>query len=164
MDGSAVHRAFDKMYENQDGFPFIVGPSRVTSVAHHHPTTIQIFQLWQVYITNVNPLLKITHIPTVQACIIEASSNLEDVPKNVEALMFAIYIMAVNTLDDNDCQKLFAEPKRDLLARFHKAGQQALINAGFMRTTDMMVLQAYILFLVSLSTLSPVVLPKTDIS
>lgn len=152
-----MHRAFDKMYEHQDGFPFIVGSNRATSVAHHHPTTIQIFQLWQIYINHVNPLLKVTHIPTVQGLIIEASSNLDDIPKNVEALMFSIYIMAVLTMEDVECRKMFGgESKPELLARFHKAGQQALINAGFMRTTDMMVLQAYILFLVSRLPPSPI--------
>ncbi|KAM0281788.1 hypothetical protein ACHAQH_003370 [Verticillium albo-atrum] len=150
LDGSAVHRAFDKMYENQDGFPFIVGANRETSVYHYHPTPVQIFQLWQIYINNVNPLLKITHIPTVQGLVIEATSNLDDVPKNVEALLFSIYIMAVLTIDDGESRRLFGEPKAELLSRFHKAGQQALVNAGFMRTTDMMVLQAYILFLIAI--------------
>lgn len=136
------------MYDNQDGFPFIVG-SRNASVTHLHPPPIQIFQLWQIYINNVNPLLKITHVPTVQGLIIEASANLEKVPKSVESLMFAIYLMAVTSLEDAEVAKMFNEPKPTVLSTFHTGLQQALVNAGFMRTSDTMVLQAYMLYLVS---------------
>ncbi|KAF6802502.1 C6 transcription factor [Colletotrichum sojae] len=148
VDGSTIHHAFDKMYDNQDGFPFIVG-NRNASITHLHPSPIQIFQLWQIYINNVNPLLKITHVPTVQGLIIEASANLDKIPKNVETLMFAIYLLAVTSLEDVDVAKMFNEPKTAVLSRFHTALQQALVNAGFMRTSDTMVLQAYMLYLIA---------------
>ncbi|TDZ53157.1 Aurofusarin cluster transcription factor aurR2 [Colletotrichum trifolii] len=148
VDGSTIHHAFDKMYDNQDGFPFIVG-NRNASITHLHPSPVQIFQLWQIYINNVNPLLKITHVPTVQGLIIDASANLEKVPKNVEALMFAIYLMAVTSLEDAVVAKMFNEPKSSILSSFHTALQQALVNAGFMRTSDTMVLQAYMLYLIA---------------
>ncbi|KAI8285357.1 Aurofusarin cluster transcription factor aurR2 [Colletotrichum sp. SAR11_57] len=148
VDGSTIHHAFDKMYDNQDGFPFIVG-NRNASVTHLHPSPIQIFQLWQIYINNVNPLLKITHVPTVQGLIIEASANLEKISKSVECLMFAIYLLAVTSLEDTEVAKMFNETKPSVLSRFHTALQQALVNAGFMRTSDTMVLQAYMLFLIA---------------
>lgn len=148
LDGSAVHRAFDTMYDQQDAFPFFIGAQKANSVTHQHPEPAQIFHLWQVYITNVNSLLKVTHIPTVQGLIIDAASHLDNLPRNVEALMFSIYIMAVVTMSEPECRRVMSESKADLLARFHMAGQQALINAKFMRSNDMMVLQAYILFLV----------------
>lgn len=145
--GSTIHQAFDKMYENQDGFPFIVG-GRNESITHLHPTPVQIFQLWQEYINNVNPLLRITHVPTVQGQIIEASARLEKTPKGVEAMMFAIYLMAVTSLEDDDVQKRFGETRTTMLARYHHGLQQALVNAGFMRSNDIMVLQAFTLYLV----------------
>ncbi|KAF5027461.1 hypothetical protein F66182_422 [Fusarium sp. NRRL 66182] len=143
--GSTIHRAFDRMFST-DGFPFIIGgaPAPVTSL---HPSTIHIFQLWQIYIDNINPLLKITHIPTVQAQIIEASSDIENVPKNIEALMFAIYFMAITSLEGADVHRRFNEPKEDLLARYNAGTQQALTQAGFMRVNDPILLQAYILYL-----------------
>ena len=146
--GSTIHQAFDKMYENQDGFPFIVG-GRNAPVTHLHPTPVQIFQLWQVFINNVNSLLRITHVPTVQGQIIEASARLEKTPKEVEALMFAIYLMAITSLRDEDVQKMFDESRTEMLARYHHGLQQALVNAGFMRSNDIMVLQAFTLYLVS---------------
>jgi hypothetical protein len=133
-----------------DGFPFIIGAAPVP-IANLHPSTIHIFQLWQIYIDNINPLLKITHVPTVQAQIIEASSDLENAPKNIEALMFSMYLMAITSLEDADVYKRFNETKKELLARYHTGTQHALTKAGFMRVNDPVLLQAYILYLVSLA-------------
>lgn len=136
------------MFGDTDGFPFIVGgsPVRITSL---HPSAIHIFQLWQVYIDNVNPLLKLSHAPTLQAQIIGAGADPAEIPKPLEALMFSIYLIAVHSMTDGETQSTFSEDKAVLLARYHEATQQALINASFMRSNELMVLQAYLLYLVS---------------
>ncbi|AEO55474.1 hypothetical protein MYCTH_2299338 [Thermothelomyces thermophilus ATCC 42464] len=134
------------MFENSDGFPFVVGGS-VASVTSAHPSPIQIFQLWQFYISNVNPLLKITHTPTLQAQIISASANPAKISRPLEALMFAIYFAAVTSLSEDEVHSTFGEDKAILLGKYHNATQQALINAGFMRSSDLVVLQAFFLYL-----------------
>ncbi len=53
-------------------------------------------------------------------------------------------------------QNTFDDEKSRLLAKYHRGTQQALINAGFMCSPDITVLQAYFLYLVSLI---PVALP-----
>lgn len=136
------------MFENSDGFPFVVGGT-VASVTSAHPSPIQIFQLWQFYISNVNPLLKITHTPTLQAQIISASANPAKISKPLEALMFAIYFSAITSLSEEEVQSTFGEDKAILLGRYHNATQQALVNAGFMRSPELMVLQALFLYLVN---------------
>ena len=151
-EGPTIHHAFDTMFDNNDGFPFVVGGA-VTSVTASHPSAIQIFQLWQVYINNVNPLLKISHIPTLQAQIISAGANPSKIAKPMEALMFAIYFSAVNSMSDAEVQSTFGEDRHVLLGKYHGATQQALVNAGFMRSTELMVLQAYLLYLVRESLL-----------
>ena len=138
------------MFDNQDGFPFFVG-GRPTPVTNAHPPTIHILQLWQIYIDNINPLLKMTHVPSVQGKVIEATSRLGQAPKNIEALMFSIYLMAITSLEDADVYKRFNETKKELLARYHTGTQHALTKAGFMRVNDPILLQAYILYLVSLA-------------
>ena len=153
MNDSTIHKAFDKLFDD-DGFPFVF-TGRQKSTAHLHPTTIHIFQLWQTYIDNVNALLKLTHVPSIQGQIVKATSNLEQAPKNVEALMFATYAMAVTSMDEESVMKMFNETKREVLGRFFEALQQALINAGFMRYSDFICLQAYVLFLVSATATRP---------
>ncbi|EHK20419.1 uncharacterized protein TRIVIDRAFT_192982 [Trichoderma virens Gv29-8] len=146
--GSFIHSAFDKMFENQDGFPFIIGGS-FAPVTHIHPSAVQVLQLWQIYIDNINPLLKITHVPSIQSKIIEATSRPHEAPKNIEALMFAIYVISINSIEDAEVQRIFGETKQELLGRYFPALQQALVNASFMRIPDPLTLQAYLLYLMT---------------
>ncbi|KAH8205543.1 hypothetical protein TruAng_000249 [Truncatella angustata] len=147
--GSGINKAYDKMFQNSDGFPFVVGGG-VESVADQHPPAIQIIQLWQIYLNNVNPLLKLTHTPTLQERIIEATANINKISKSLEALMFAIYFMAVTSLTDEEAQLTFNEEKHELLQRYYMACQQALINGGFMRSPDLTLLQAFLLYLMGI--------------
>lgn len=117
-----------------------------------HPDTIQIFKLWQIYLDNVNPLLKVTHTPTLQARILEAASNLKNVHPTLEALMFGIYSTAVTSLSGHNCQTMFNASREDLLTRFHFGCQQALLGCGFLRTSDRDCLTALYLYLVRFST------------
>lgn len=137
------------MFDGQDGFPFVIGGS-MASVTELHPPAVQIFQLWQIYLDNVNPLLKLTHTPTLQGQLIEAAANPSKTSKPLEALLFSIYFMAVISLTDDEVQETFKEDKTRLMARYHRGTQQALVNAGFMRSPDIVVLQAFLMYLVSL--------------
>lgn len=115
-----------------------------------HPRPVQIFKLWQTYLDNVNPLVKIFHTPTTQQLILNATGNLENVPKNLEALMFGIYCCVLVSLSDAECDAIMGEGKSTVLRRFRSGCQQALINASFLKSSDMMVLQALVLLLLSL--------------
>ncbi|KAI8964863.1 fungal-specific transcription factor domain-containing protein [Daldinia sp. FL1419] len=147
--GSSINQAYDKMFDSPDGFPFVIG-GQFQSVTSEHPSAIHIFQLWQIYLNNVNPLLKLTHTPTLQVRIIEAGANLDKVSKSLEALMFSIYLMAITSIDDVECQDTFNESRFNLLNKYYYATQQALLNAGFMRNPDLTLLQAYLLYLMGI--------------
>lgn len=141
------------MFDGSDGFPFVIGGS-MTSVTSLHPPAVQIFQLWQIYLDNVNPLLKLTHTPTLQGQLIEAAANPSKISKPLEALLFSIYFIAIVSLNDEEALETFKEDKTRLISRYHRGTQQALINAGFMRSPDIVVLQAFVIYLVS-SLLAP---------
>lgn len=161
-----MDHAFDTIFSDAtDGFPFFVGGSGfLTRITHLHPSVIQIFQLWQVYINNVDPLLKISHVPTLQTQIVGAGADLENTSRPLEALMFCIYLIAVKLMPEDEVQTAFGEAKAILLNRYNEAAQQALINAGFMRSNELMVLQAYLLYLVRVTflTLSTLFLFRAD--
>lgn len=132
---------------NADNLLF--GRPMLKSLVSSHPTPIQIFLLWQTYLDNVNPLLKLFHAPTVQQLILDAASNLENVPQSTEALMFAIYFLSITSLRNDDCERIMGESRPGLLVRFSNATQQALINADLLKSSNMTVLQAFVLYLVS---------------
>ncbi|MCJ1432574.1 hypothetical protein MMC27_001931 [Xylographa pallens] len=118
-----------------------------TSIWRHHPQPMHILFLWQTYLENVNPLTKILHRPTMQKQIIEASDDLDHVSKALEALMFAIYALAVSSMTEEECQRTIGEAKLTLLDRYTFATHQALLRAKFLKTSDIVVLQAFVLFL-----------------
>lgn len=128
---------------------FLLGSS-IRDLSALHPPAVQIFRLWQTFLVNVNPLIKMFHAPTVQQTILDASSDLENVPRHTEALMFAIYFLAVTSLRNEDCESMFGEQQQVLLAKYCHAAQQALINSKFLRSLNILTLQALVLFLVRL--------------
>lgn len=118
-----------------------------------HPQPIHIFRLWQQYLDNVNPLIKILHGPTFQLQVLEASTDLENISKDMEALLFSIYSLAITSISDAHCKDVFGDERSSLLAKYQYGAQQALLNAEFLRPSTLAVLQALLLYLVSNSAL-----------
>lgn len=104
--------------------------------------------LWQTFLQNVNPLSKVIHAPLVQPIVIEASKDFDTVPKPSIALLFAIYSAAVMSLKEEDCERQLSAPKTLLLTRYISACQRALAAASFMKSRNMVTLQAFVVFLV----------------
>lgn len=67
-----------------------------------HPLPSQIPFMWQVYQENVDPILKILHVPTTSKLIREVRNNLDSLTPSTEALMFSIYYAAITSLDEEE--------------------------------------------------------------
>ncbi|OJD33659.1 c6 transcription [Diplodia corticola] len=149
-----VRTAWDTLYTNKDHL--LLGSRKTpVDISTLHPDPVQIFRLWQIYLDNVNPLLKVTHAPSLQGRIIEAASNVSRASPALEALMFGIYCVSVQSLAEDDCQTMFGASKEHLLTAHHFGCEQALLNCGFLRTGSRDCLTALFLYLVSVG-------PKTD--
>jgi hypothetical protein len=141
-----ITKTYDALESNGDA---VFGSSLAQAAAMIHPSPVVIFRLWQTFLDNVNSIIKLIHAPTVQQQLLEATSNLDQVPKNLEALMFGIYSMAIVSMTDDYCRKLFDEERIIVLKRFQAGTRQALQNVEYLRSTDIVVLQAFVLLLVS---------------
>ncbi|KAM0720277.1 hypothetical protein Q7P37_004413 [Cladosporium fusiforme] len=131
------------------GFVFGLSSQNVDMLSLH-PLPHQIGTLWQAFKENVDPLVKVLHIPTFERTIQEAASNLANLPRGLEALLFSIYYGAVTSLSSEDCLAKFGETKPVLLARYRFAIEQALARANYLITEEIIVLQALVLFLMCL--------------
>jgi hypothetical protein len=120
-----------------------------SSLSTYHPPPVQIFRFWQIFLDNVNPLIKVVHASSMQGRIVEAVGNLEGLNPNLEALMFSIYCMSISSITEVDCQIIFGSPKEELLAKYQSGCQQALLNCEFLRTTDLNCLVSLYLYIVS---------------
>ena len=133
-----------------DGYGLLGSREAMVDLATFHPEPVLLFRLWQIYLDNVNPLLKVTHAPSFQARVIEAASDVSNIDPNMEALMFSIYCISIFTLSADQCQTMLGSSKEDLAAKYQFGCQQALLSARFLRTNDRDCLTALFLFLVSL--------------
>lgn len=146
---AAGKKTWDQMYKNATDFLFFGSliPD-LDFTALHPPDHVQVFKLWQVYLENVDPLLKVTHTPTLQVRLIDATGNLRDIEPELEALMFGIYCVAVMSLTDMECLDMFASGRGGLLQRYRFGCQQALLKCGFLGSDDRDCLTALFLYLV----------------
>jgi hypothetical protein len=132
-----------------DDFSYVLGPKPPRN-ARSHPPTEHIYQLWEAFLDNVNPLSKLVHVPSLQPAIEKAISNIDCIPKGFEALLFAIYSIAVLSLPDDECREKLGESRAILLPRYVRATRTALTRAGFMSSTSIVTLQALVLHIFSI--------------
>ncbi|KAJ5170103.1 uncharacterized protein N7500_002886 [Penicillium coprophilum] len=148
---AVIKKAWNHMFQGQSNDHLLFGsPVGNVDLSTLHPTQVQIFRLWQIYLDNVNPLLKVSHTPTLQTRIIDAASDIANINPALEALMFGIYCVSILSLTEDECSALFGCPKRDLLTSYQFACQQALRGCCILRSNDRNCLTAFYLYLVSI--------------
>jgi hypothetical protein len=121
------------------------------SLATFHPQPVHILRLWQVYLDNVDPLLKITHNATLQNRLIAVAGNTETVSGELQALCFGIYCIAVRSLSHNECRSIFGQAKSGLLATYQYGCEQALLSCSYLQSSSRECLAAFFLYLVCLT-------------
>jgi hypothetical protein len=132
---------------------FIFGySSMMNTLRTLHPSPSQLFGLMLIFEENVDPVVKILHRPTTRSIIMKASSNTDTLSKSEEALLFSIYYGAVCSLTPVQCEKQLGEDKEQLSNRFRFAVEQALARANFLNSSSLMVLQAFVMFLICVRT------------
>lgn len=67
-----------------------------------HPLPSQIPYMWQVYQENVDPIVKVLHVPTVDKLVNQTRKDLDNLTPANEALMFAIYFAAITSMEESD--------------------------------------------------------------
>ncbi|KAJ5632864.1 hypothetical protein N7490_009203 [Penicillium lividum] len=155
LDNASDNRNIELSQEEDINEPImLMGLATRESLTDLHPNPLHIFKLWQTFLENVNPLIKILHTPTLQPQILEATGDLPKISKELEALMFAIYCIALVSLQASEVERSLGESKTKLLSRCRRGAQLALSNASFLRTSNLMILQAFVLYLLSMRALS----------
>ena len=117
------------------------------SLLQYHPTHAEAIMLWKTHIENVEPICKVLHIPSTFKMVEMASQQPAMASKADECLLFAIYHFAVFSITQEECAKKFGQSRATLMQRYHFATRQALVNASFLKTTEMSIIQALVLFL-----------------
>ncbi|KAL9600820.1 MAG: hypothetical protein Q9219_002958 [cf. Caloplaca sp. 3 TL-2023] len=132
---------------NHQGFLFSFS-STILSLRNFHPPANQIMTYWEIFKENVDPLTKIFHRPSIEKTLSEATKDLDHISKPLEVLMFSIYFAAITSLSDEECMNVIGMDKDGALKKYRFAFEQAMARAGFLSTTELVILQAFTIFLI----------------
>ncbi|KAG7140743.1 Transcription factor vrtR1 like protein [Verticillium longisporum] len=147
-DETPDHSPQQPVEPSTDHHGFIFGyRSADVDLRRLHPLPSQIPFLWQVYKENVEPLVKILHVPSMEELLRTMRKSPDSLSPANEALIFAIYFSAIISMEDEEVQTNFGSSRPHLLSQYRFALEQALARANFLNTSDMVVLQAFTLFL-----------------
>lgn len=102
--------------------------------------------LLSVYHERVHALFNVLHWPATLA-LFNASREKEDVKSR--ALKTAILFTSVCSLLDHEL-----EGRRAILSQYRQRAEEAFIDAGLLTTTSFMVLQAFVIYLVSIERIN----------
>lgn len=124
----------------------IVNPDAIV-----HPSPETRSNLCQLYLERIHPIFKLLHGPTLKAFMQDGTQYLRYPPDHPapEALKFCTYYATVSVVDETICQETFGATKSALMSKFRFGAEITLSKADFINTTDLTVLQAFMLFLVS---------------
>ncbi|OHE92507.1 fungal specific transcription factor domain-containing protein [Colletotrichum orchidophilum] len=114
------------------------------------PGAALVFKLWQTFLDRVNPFTKVIHVHSVQRYVVEATNGTQGLPQNMVALLLSIFLMAVVAMTEEECFIAMKKSKGAAVSSFSVGIRQTMRRLDFMRTNDLVILQALCLYLYSL--------------
>ena len=147
-DEDSYETSPESMTPDDNAEMLLGGDSPEVNLADLWPAPGQILPLWQVYLDRVNPLTKLIHVPSVQPYMTAVITDSKSLPRNVEALLFSIFVMAVVAMTPDECKGLLGIAREEALQRYSSGVRLTLVRVGFLRSHDMIILQALVIYLV----------------
>ncbi|KAL4972639.1 fungal-specific transcription factor domain-containing protein [Aspergillus desertorum] len=169
ITNSAARSNEDRVYTGQGTLidrpgvpPAAVGARSAMLLHPQAPVNLDLFRpapqaiaaLWQKYLEIVDPLLKIFHTPSVQRLVMHSIQGRGNLDLATECLLFAIYYASVAAMNPEVCQSELEEDRLGLLrrvrlVRYQAAVENILSRLNLLNTTDMTVLQAFAIYLIT---------------
>lgn len=105
----------------------------------------------QIYLRQVDPIIKILHRPSLSKLMLEGQQYLgyPDGHASVQAISSAVCYSAATSMTERQCQEMFHMERTRLVADCRKICEAAIERSGLLSTRDISVLQAFVLYLVS---------------
>jgi hypothetical protein len=135
---------------HHNGYIFGTQPGAAADTAHLRPQSWQIPYLWQVYLDNVDPFVKVLHTPTTAGTILRlggGSSSVTGPDAETEALLFAISLAAVVSLEEAEISSNLGQSRSELLGSYGLGTEMALARVGLPATRSLVVVQAFVIYL-----------------
>jgi hypothetical protein len=115
------------------------------------PNSAQLEACWLTYLADIDPLVRILHKPSTRKIIDKAQqTGLRTIDAASLTIVLAVCFSAVASLDSVQCAFRFGEDGKSLLERCKISVQNAFTQARLVESHDIQVLQAFVLFIVSI--------------
>jgi len=105
--------------------------------------------LCKLFFENVNPFIRVLHQAHFGRELDRYRRGSFEFPQQFEALLFAVYLLTINSLRPEVVQRAFSSPKTTLLANYQYACQIALSNIDFYKTDKVLAMQALVHYVVN---------------
>lgn len=123
-------------------------PSAFHGESDHVISKTNGMKLWQTFVQNIDPFVKVLHIPTAEVEVFTAINHPETVAKDTIALMHAVYFAAATSMEAEDVLKMLGMEQVTALAKFKTHFQKALAEADILENPTVTLLQAFAIYLV----------------
>ena len=123
-------------------------------VASKHPVPEDASILWNIYCQRVHPLGKVlfdSEIDQMRAAAISPNGPSQFTVQE-HAFIFAVYLLSVRSLSEDECLRLLSRPKSALFSDYQIFCEQALSGSSFFCVADFTTIQALTLYVVSRET------------
>ena len=125
-------------------------PSSQDTISQLFPDSQLGLRLWTTYVKNVDPVLKILHIPTAQSMVVNTILSPQSVESSSLALVFAIFFAAVTSLNDRELATFSSSNCQTLLRAYATGLNLALLMGDCFNNPKVSELQALATYAVSL--------------
>ena len=125
--------------------------SSTSSLHALFPPATELAALWKIYLKNVHILVNIFFDWEIEVIIRKASLDPAGLTLGEQALVLAICFIATLSLSETECVNTLHDKQPKVLENFQRAVESSLLMAELILTSDRMVLQAFMLYLVCLS-------------
>ena len=105
-------------------------------------------KLWHTFVQNIDPIVKILHVPTAEIDIFTAINQPGEVGKDILALLYAAYFAAATSMEAEDVSKMLGMDQLTALGKFRTHFQKALADADALEHPTVALLQALAIYLV----------------
>jgi hypothetical protein len=129
----------------------LFGGNTIGNPIEHYPPSPVVNLLWRTFLTNVQPLTKMIHGPTMDKLIQLSCQNVRTISRSNLALLFSMHLIAVASIPDEECRATIGTSQPELFKKYLSATHQALVRVSLLRTSDFTVVTAFSLYLVSSS-------------
>ncbi|OTA98001.1 hypothetical protein M426DRAFT_70591 [Hypoxylon sp. CI-4A] len=111
------------------------------------PLPSQMLFIWRTYVENIDPMVKVLHVPTVSHVLENCRGQLRTLDPTMLCLFACISFAAIQSMSNEEVMLNFGTDKKSLSSRYRRGAEKAIANADVINTTNLAAVQALIIYL-----------------